>query len=463
VIARISSGTDRYAPFALPSDFGIHPPGLHGENQPLADSETPMVQLAAARRPLVSAEIRRRLSDPQRTQWVRGSMASAWDMVWFRRWTYFATLLLTLLLLIMPFWIAWAPDPPFLSDGRTWIGSLIGLLRLVLPGFLASWVRVYEHNAFYFLVLGGAIILLMSVSSRLELNLRDQARRIWKRALGPALPASPATARSPWQRLRTSWAYQRGLQLFKWHLMPFLIGLIMLALIAWAAFGIYTQVRLPGIENGTELCSGQPSGRDILVVARDFSTSSKCNPVNARVRKGLTYDVSVHVVDDWHDAGRQASPQGLAASELGLAGYVGLPLKRVINANYLQPVVVVRSTNKDGSALRNAYMYPLSLERVGEATNVYRGQFTAARSGEIYLFANDAALPFTGKWDGTSNVGEFYSNNGGTACVIIARVGADSDRPLNARTPICRAAADRARQLEKVKVEAGRRRAVIIQ
>lgn len=465
VIARTASGTDRYAPFALPSNFKIHPPGPHGENQPLADDQEPVATgEPLSRRTLVNPEIRQRLADPTRQQWVKSSMDAVWDMVWFRRWTYFATLLVTLLLVFMPFWIAWAPEPPLFTDGRTWIGSLIGLLRLILPNFLGGWVRVYEHNSFYFLLLAVLIGFLLWASTRLELNLRDQARRVWEQAFEPAVPKTPRmVGPSTWQRLRTNRAYQRGLQIFKWHVMPFFIGLIMLGLAGWAALGVYTQTRLPGLENGTELCSGPLSGKQIIVVARDFSTKQVCNPVNARVSKGITYDISFHVVDDWLDGDVAASPEGLSVSQLGVAGYLGLPLKRVIKANYLMPTVVVRPTSKDQSSLRKPYMYPLKLERVGDATNLYRGKFTATRSGELYLFANDAALPFTGRWYGTSNVAHFYGNNGGTACVIIARAGSDSDRPLNTKTPICKLAAERARELEKAKAVAGTRHGIIIQ
>jgi hypothetical protein len=153
----------------------------------------------------------------------------------------------------------------------------------------------------------------------------------------------------------------------------------------------------------------------------------------------------------------------LSAGQLGWAGYVGIPLKRVINANYLQPVIVVRRTNSDQSSLRNAYMYPLQLEPVGDTPHVYRAQFTAARSGELYLFANDAALPFKGKWAGKGGLGYFYANNHGSACVIIARVGASFDRPLKTSSPVCRAAADRERQLEQAKTDVGRKRGIIIQ
>ena len=50
VVNRIATGTDRYAPITLPGTFDIVPPQEHGENVPQADSETPTVNQATARR-----------------------------------------------------------------------------------------------------------------------------------------------------------------------------------------------------------------------------------------------------------------------------------------------------------------------------------------------------------------------------------------------------------------------------
>ena len=53
VIARIASGTDRYAPFALPPKFLVHPPGPNAENLPLADSDADSPKSQKARKHVV--------------------------------------------------------------------------------------------------------------------------------------------------------------------------------------------------------------------------------------------------------------------------------------------------------------------------------------------------------------------------------------------------------------------------
>jgi len=459
VIARIASGTDRYAPFALPPKFLVHPPGPNAENMPLADSDadSPKSQKAKKHVSLISADARKFVEDEEKTEWLRDSMGRVGDRVWFRRWTYFATLIATLLLVAMPFWIAWALEPPVLSDGRTWIGSLIGLLRLALPGFLGGWVRVYEHNAFYFLLLCGLIALLMMASTRIESGLRDRARELWKQAFtADSVSSLPKPDASIWQKFRTSHGYQRGLQIFKWHVLPNIFGPGLLVVAAWALFGIYAQARLPSLEKGEHLCAGPSAKGELGVIGRDFLTSETCNYTATRVTKGVTYEVSFYVVDSWSDGKRATAPDGLSAQQLGFWGYVGAPFKRVINANYLQPIIEIRPLDDDHSFIRNVYLYPLEMRREGDSINLYRGQFTAPRTGELNLFVNDAVMPFAGKWAGANDFRRFYRLNRGSACVIIARTDASGDNPVKADKGICKLAAERARQREQIKVESKR-------
>jgi hypothetical protein len=396
--------------------------------------------------------------------------------VWLRRVTYFATLIATLALVFMPFWIGQAPDPPFLTDGRTWIGSLIGLLRLVIPSFLSGWVRIYEHNAFYFIALLSLIMIFMALSTRLEFSLRDRARVVWHDALTAQPFPNPRTRTTlSWLgRRRTSRTYQRGLQIMKWHVLPNIFGPLLLLVGLWAAFGIYTQLRLPSLERGGAFCPLPSGGSRIEVISRDFSARATCNPMMGSVERGVTYDVSFYVVDDWYDGLHVTSPEGLPTNAMKAgAGYVGAPLRRVINARYMQPVLEIRPLNERPSLLRNVYLYPIELRREGETATLYRGRFTAPRTGELYLFANDAALPFEGQWAGRYNVSYFYERapelgdglrgNQGTACVLIARSDAGSDNAVKVLSPICLRAAERARQLEAIRNQTSGRQPYLLQ
>jgi len=429
VVNRIATGTDRYAPITLPQTFNIVPPQEQGENVPQADSQTPEVsQGRGASRPMLDRRVIARFSDATAAEVRAAATESLWNLVWWRRITYFATLTASLLLLSLPLLVGILPHPPLLSDGRTWIGGVIRLLSIVLPSFAGNWVEVYADNPFYFLLLAGLILLLLAFGTRIERRLRDGARRVWRQVLDRE-GAAPKTS---WlQRFRNSHRYQHSLRLFKWYFLPdWVIAPLAVLLLGWILFGAYVQTALPFLENGTVLC--HPSTvtlQPITRVARDFRTRDVCSESFGLVHEGDRYIVTFDVVDPWHDASLPASPEGLSASDFpwGL-GYLASPFKRVIDAHYLQPLIAIRPLER-GVFSGNIQIYPLSVRPVGNSGTLFRAAFKAARSGELFLFVNDAMIPFTDSRWGQYNYRYFYEVSGGrqpdqrgnlgTACAIV--------------------------------------------
>ena len=159
VVNRIATGTDRYAPIALPGHFDIFPPQKHGENVPQADSETQTAEHSnAAPRSMLDAHLREVVNDKALEQARDAGLEAVWNLVWWRRVIYFVTLAATLLLLGLPLILGVLPTAPLLTDGRTWIGGVIRLLTIVLPSFAGRWVEVYADNPFYFLLFGGLVL-----------------------------------------------------------------------------------------------------------------------------------------------------------------------------------------------------------------------------------------------------------------------------------------------------------------
>lgn len=468
VIARIAAGTDKYAPLSLPETFDIIPAGRLGEQQPqavqgggLTARERDLLRRKTNR--LVTKALVDRLSERRAARNRADRLERVWNYVWVRRVSYFITLALTLLLVTMPVWIGRAPEPPILADGRTWMGGIIGLLALLLPGFASDWIQVYADNPFYFVGLGLSILISYMFSNWLERVLRDRARDVWRSAVGadapeyePEDPDPPSLLRSIWDAIlkallpvrkalrsararlgdglmiaRNSFAYQRTLQLFKWRVLPdLLFGPLLLVLVCWLALGFYVQTALPTLENGDQLC--KPSGtRDLAsltAVRRDFRTRDLCSASLGRVHKGQRYVVTLEVVDPWYDGNLPASPEGVRARDFpwGL-GYFGVPLRRVVDASYLQPLFEIRPRRIDG-VFRNVRIDLLDMEAAGDSPAVYRSEFVARKTGELFIFANDAMLPFRldtrfGKLD----YAYFYTRSGsgvgrgnrGTACLTV--------------------------------------------
>lgn len=428
-INRIAAGTDRYAPITLPRTFNFEPPEEQGENAPQADSEKTGRPDRRTRTPMLDPQVKARLAAPTVAAAREAANESVLDRVWWRRITYFATLVATLLLLSLPLTVGILPTPPMLADGRTWIGGVIRLLTIVVPAFAGDWVEVYADNPFYFLLLVAVVVALLRVGTWIERMLRDEARVIWHEALAGRVP----NRRTSWvQTFRTSEVYQRSVQIFKWNFLPnWIVTPLAVVFFAWVLFAVYVQSTLPFLENGTWLCRPSPAAEDdISRVSRDFFTRELCSESYGMVKEWARYTVTVDVLDPWYDATIATTPEGLAAREFPwTAGYLAVPFKRVIDANYLQPLLEIRPTDQQG-LLRPIQIYPLPVRQVGESRTLFRGEFKAARSGELFLFVNDAMLPFTRPLLGKYDYRYFYQQSGsgdddttrgnrGSACVTV--------------------------------------------
>jgi uncharacterized protein (DUF2235 family) len=446
VINRIASGTDRYAPITLPKHFEVFPPQAEGENVPQADSETPAAASTVVatedgpRLPMLKRETVEKVEDASLAAARDACSESIWNRVWWRRITYFTTVFFTLLLLGLPLLLERLPTPPWLADGRTWIGGVIRLLTVVLPGFAANWIEVYADNPFYFLLFTAIILALLSFGRWMERALRDEARHVWQQTLD----GTPATPRHSWVKaLRTSPAYQRFIFGLKWYVLPdWIITPVSAAALAWILFAAFVQARLPDLEDDF-LCrpSAVPPAA-ITRISRDFSPKDVCSASFGTVIAGQRYVVTFDVLDAWHDASLPTSPQGLPSAEFPLGfGYLAGPLKRVINAHYLQPLIEIRPTDGKDGWLSNLQIYPLAVEQVGDTGTLFRAEFKAARDGELFLFVNDAMLPFKRAPWGKLDYKYFYEASGsdtargnrGSACVTVE--SADAQRSADAQTP----------------------------
>ena len=109
----------------------------------------------------------------------------------------------------------------------------------------------------------------------------------------------------------------------------------------------------------------------------------------------------------------------------------------MIDARYLQPVLAVLPDSRHTFFDENIQLYPLELSAVGDSVTLYRAEFVAPRTGELFMFVNDAMIPL----EGLLNYHYFYESSGlgpadtrgnrGSACVTVERVSAAA-RPISA-------------------------------
>ncbi|MEA3044066.1 MAG: hypothetical protein QOH47_1904 [Sphingomonadales bacterium] len=400
VLYRVEAGTDGYAPITLPRDFCVvdHSP---------RDVQFPQV-------------LRRRLRETSAPRADRQETAKDW--VWVKRILYFATVAASLWLAVLPLWPAPAS---FCTDERCVLGTVFGWLKFVLPGFAEPWVDAFAAQPDATAILVVLVFLFMAGGKAAERRLRDKTRLIWKQALAGSITL-PARV-GPIRAMRTSPLYQAVLGFIKWRLLPFVFGLAMLLLLAWAATVAAVQVRLATGEGRGLFCTPQTPA----MVA--FDTAEPCNRTGLRLRRNRSYEMVFHLRDDWRDGNDPANdtdPRGIAAGDLSPPiGYLAALMRRVVSAGYLQPVAAIET----GREMPAVQMHVLNFTE--RSPRVFAAEFTATADGELILFANDAvpAWPF--------RAGYFYrgsrGQNHGTACVSISERVRGRLEPIVSCDPRC--------------------------
>lgn len=392
VVHRITAGTDGYAPITLPETFRIVDHGA-GDSSIPAQVARNLARTAAAR------------ADRQET--LR-------DLVWWRRVFYFTIVAASLGLATMPFWLASAGER-LCSDSRCVLGTIFGWLRYVLPGFAEPWVKTFSEGPGWTLLFLFLIFVFLKFGTIAERRLRDGTRRLWKEAV--AGDVEPDHARPTVRRLRTSSTYQGVLGFIKWQVLPFVFGLMMLAVLLWAAAVAAAQLRLSGGEDRVLLCRRDAPPGPI------FETGNPCNPTGVKVGRGLTYEIRFYVQEPWQDGSDKnnaTTPEGIEAGRFPYKlGYVGAPFRRVINARYLQPLAAVSRRKPNFTTVDITTVHITALEPVAAGPNEWVSEFTAPATGQLSLFANDAVPPWPFDADHFYR-GSDSSGNRGTACVAIS-------------------------------------------
>lgn len=392
VIHRIMAGTDGYAPITLPQTFRIVD---HGP----ADAS-------------ISAQVSRNLAGTAAARADRQETLR--DLVWWRRVFYFTIVAASLALATMPLWLASAGER-LCSDSRCVLGTIFGWLRYVLPGFAEPWIKTFSEGPGWTILFLALILIFLSFGTIAERRLRDGTRRLWKEALAGHVETDERKPRV--RRIRTSGTYQGILGFIKWQVLPFALGLMMLAVLAWAVALAAAQLRLSGGEGRGLFCRHNAPPPSL------FETRNPCNPTGVKVGRGLTYEIRFYVQEPWQDGSDEdnaTNPEGIEAGRFPFKlGYAAAPFRRVINARYLQPLAAVSRRRTNFTKIDISTVHITALAPVAAGPNEWVSEFTAPATGQLSLFANDAVPPWSARAD-LFYRGSDSSSNRGTACVAIS-------------------------------------------
>lgn len=398
VIDRIHAGTDDYAPIVLPADYQIVASGK---------SVTGLAEF-----------------DPQGRAREQNGLVG--NDVWQRRVNYFMTVGASLYLASMP-WL-YELDRACLGP-QCLLAPVISGLGAVLPGFVQWWIDSWAQRPGLFLAGATVLTLLLFRGAYLQRSTRDDMRKVWVQSLVARQPVEPPRPKRRFDdrilAIRTHPAYQKVLQTLKWQGIPDMFGgaihttgaLLILALLLVPGFRLYIALA----DGWGYRCVVWPTRRvegAVKVEWPRFDTSSMCWPTGLRLEAGKRYRITLTVPEDalWSDREIPADPAGIDSGKMPwLVQHGAVFLRRSLDDRWLQPLAKI--VPKGGAGWFDwAVTKALDMRRADYGDRVYVADLEAEKAGDLYLFVNDALLP----WPGPLTY--FYDNNSGEAEVRVERI-----------------------------------------
>jgi len=387
VVARIVSGTDRYAPIAVPGGFIISGTAA-----------------GAFSRPYISQAACAQIADPA-TQGRRAIKSeAAWDTVWSRRKIYYLTVLVSLILICFPLLAGPNPIDDLCSDDRCIAARPIRWVGEYLPTAVSPWTSSFAKHPVIFALVITSLGILLARGKALAGSVHDRSWRLWNSARS-VQPSADKLSTGKLARVRTSKPYQGLLHGLRWHALPLVTGLLTWILLLVAGSAAITQLYLIFDEPRAGNCSPKISTN--ATGAALMSTSNLCTRLDTSVKKGQTYLLTLQVAEPWKDKGYAAQPD----TPPDLPFYIdipGQPFRRVMSARWFEPAIRIRWNRP---LLDGAHIFRPALKPIPDMPFCFGSEFKAKRDGDLDIFVNDVRLPFDG--------GGFYKNNEGTAWISV--------------------------------------------
>lgn len=383
VFRRIVGGRDDYAPVVLPPRYAV------------VDETGRIEEAANAWEHPTQAASRSALQE------------RVWNDIWKRRVVYFATVLLTVGLIVPPLLLS-PEQGALLSNRSRALSAVIDLAGQVLPGFAQPWVDYYRERPVQLAIGTGALAWLLLTSGRLQRRIQDGMRGLWDTTVAaPPRPVEAASVPVDWiYRLRTNPVYRAVIGTFAHTIFPFVFGLGVLAALILVIVGTANRALFAVASATGQVCretGPRPPTAPGVWLVPDFTVDSQCFATGVPIERGGRYRLTLDLSGtDWHDGSYAVDrAAGFSSGRNPFVFVPALPFRRVLTAQWFVPMARVGDTT--------AEYHPID-----EATV----EFTSRQGGQLFLFVNDAVGPWP-FWH------TFYANNAGRSPRLEVRRIAD--------------------------------------
>lgn len=389
VFKRMRSGDDRYAPIVLPETYAV----VNADGAISGGAQGNGVETPPQARARAAAQER------------------AWDLVWWRRLVYFATVATSLTLAAFPLHFGRGPCA---SGSFCVVASAIEVAGSFLPAFAAPWIDTFKANPGWFALCAGILAVFLFVSGRLSQKIKDTMRLIWNPILAPGGGLPPARGRAGfiyWLRSRP--AYEAFFHILTRRVLPLVFAVTIYAGMYYVGFAVLSRINLSISTHVLckETAGAPPAGSTAVVFT--FHTNAPCAPSGYTLEKGGRYHLWIRIDEAWadDDGGDGAGLEGFSRTWPNQWRDLALPFRRWLRQPWFKPIARIGSKGDDEYPLEPWVPFP-----AGDKKQELFVEILARSRGELFLYVNDAV--FFGPWL------DAYGNNRGTATVSVQRVDA---------------------------------------
>jgi uncharacterized protein (DUF2235 family) len=383
VFERIGDGVHPYAPIGIPRVYAVV-----DENGKILRGDNPYETTS-------QAQARYQLQE------------RIWDLVGRRRFGYLGIIGASLYLLLYPIFVVTHPLDEYVTAWRL-ISDLIRFAGPVLPDF---WVNQYARTPVWFLIGAVSLAYFIWLTRRLRTKISDEMLAIWRGSLRGGLEERYIYS-SFEHRLRTN----KLVNLIRWALLSYVIPATVTLGVIYFLFVIASRLTSSVLDNAGFYCR-ETSEAEILLPGQEktvlFETRSICAPTGIRLDFGGTYLITMKQLTPWMKEGQPTSLGGFHLSQVRdppqrvLLAFA-LPLRRSLLRPWSQVIMRVGAIG--------GYELFLDPEPPPAPQDIISERFRPQRTGELFLYLNDAILPIPGVAD------IFYRYNAGSAEVRVRRL-----------------------------------------
>jgi uncharacterized protein (DUF2235 family) len=379
VFQRITGGADAYAPIVLPPSYAV------------VDAKGAILDLPEQGAAPGAIENRKQAQERAALQ------EKVWDLVWGRRVVYFSSVLVAVLLILFP--LLW-PALDACQSRLCGISWVVGAAGAVLPAAMSPWLEAWETRPTQLVWLLVAFTVLLFLSGWLRTRIFDEMRVIWTRGGAPV-----PDPRGWLYRLRTSAVYVWLWKRMKWFVLPALAGTATFFLVLAAA----TKTIFDIGSSAGYVCAATPEEQRVAdrLETRTFTADSVCWASGVVLTEDVTYRVTI-TIDHPPSWGDTETANGIGGYRSTRLHYGRLPFRRYLGQPWYKPIARIGERGGDEYVLE-----PADILNKSRAATTLVSNIKAHRSGELFLFVNDAVWPVPSRWQ------IFYGDNWGSATVEV--------------------------------------------